>query len=240
MRVLNPVIAFAIVGWVLMTSPGATQERSVAEIKAEIFALAESFKGQADPDFSRQKQLDVLVDELLDAAPQPPVTDRLDLLYGPWKQVWGPYDYRGDDRGIDPDLAVDEIYQVVFPGGYYYNVTPLQEGRDPGKLRVALLRGKYRPVEGQPDMLRVRFTRFPGNRGRPADIPLWELPALAEKGELPNKISIVPGFIVWLFFGGGGLREVYTDEDLRITYGADSIKDRSDEAIYILRRVEEP
>lgn len=54
MRVLNPVIAFAIVGWVLMTSPGATQERSVAEIKAEIFALAESFKGQADPDFSRQ------------------------------------------------------------------------------------------------------------------------------------------------------------------------------------------
>ncbi len=59
---------------------------------------------------------------------------------------------------------------------------------------------------------------------------------MAEAGELPAKTTIVPGFIVRWFFGGGFLREVYTDEDMRITYGGDRVDDRADEHIYIMTR----
>ena len=38
--------------------------------------------------------------------------------------MWGPYDYRNEKRGVDPELGVDEIYQIVFKDGYYYNVSP--------------------------------------------------------------------------------------------------------------------
>ena len=217
---------------VAASAPSVIAARPVAAIKADILALAQSFAGQGDPDFSRQEALEKLVTELLAAAPQPPVAARLDLLAGPWYQVWGPYDYRGGDRGtVDPKITVDEIYQVVFRDGYYYNVNPVR-----GKSRIALLRGEFQPVPGYPDMLKVRFTRFPGNKGRPEDIPLWELAALAEAGELPAGTTIVPGFIVRWFFGGGFLREVYTDADMRITYGGDRVDDRADEHIYIMTR----
>ena len=213
-------------------SGDASAARTVAAIKADILNLSQGFIGQGDPDFSKQRTLEVLVTELLAAAPQPPVKDRLDLLAGPWYQVWGPYDYRGNDRGtVDPKITVDEIYQVVFRDGYYYNVNPVR-----GKDRIALLRGEFQLVPDKPDMLRVRFTRFPGNKGRPADIPIWELAAMAEAGKLPAKTTIVPGFIVRWFFGGGALREVYTDADMRITYGGDSVDDRADEHIYIMTR----
>ncbi len=220
-------------GLMVSSTPGdGFAARPVAAIKADILALSQSFVGQGDPDFSRQRALDKLVAELLAAAPQPPVAARLDLLAGPWYQIWGPYDYRGDARGtVDPKITVDEIYQVVFRDGYYYNVNPVK-----GKDRIALLRGEYQLVPGYPDMLRVRFTRFPGNKGRPEDIPIWELAALAEAGQLPDKTTIVPGFIVRWFFGGGALREVYTDADMRITYGGDSVDDRTDEHIYIMTR----
>lgn len=49
---------------------------------------------------------------------------------------------------------------------------------------------------------------------------------------------MVPGLIVRLFFGGGGLREVYTDDTLRVTFGDGDLDDRSEESLYIMRRVE--
>ena len=92
---------------VAASAPSVIAARPVAAIKADILALAQSFAGQGDPDFSRQEALEKLVTELLAAAPQPPVAARLDLLAGPWYQVWGPYDYRGGDRGtVDPKITV--------------------------------------------------------------------------------------------------------------------------------------
>ena len=69
-------------------------------------------------------------------------------------------------------------------------------------------------------------------------MPLWELPALAEQGTLPDKTWIVPSFIVKLFFGGGALREVYTDHDMRILYATDS-KNFGQDYLYVMRRVGE-
>lgn len=212
----------------------AEKTRSVSAIKADILTLAESFKGQGDPDFSKQKQLNVLVEELLAASPQPPVSERLSSLYGPWHQIWGPYDYRSDGaRGVDPDTNIDKIWQVVLDNGYYYNVMPFKDSD-----KITLLKGKYEPVSGDPDLLKVRFVDYPGHKGLPEGLNYWDLPDLAEKDALPNETTIVPGFIVWLFFGGGYLREAYTDDTMRITYGAREKEDRSDEFIYIMTREE--
>lgn len=208
----------------------AELHRSKKEIKADILKMAKSFRGKGDPDFSKQNQLNALVEKLLQVSPQPPIKDRIQCLAGPWHQVWGPYDYRNKKRGIDPTISPDDIYQVVFEGGYYYNVNP-QRKRD----KIGLLRGEYQIVSQSSNFLKVRFTAFPAT-SKNTPYALWELPALAEAGQLKNQSSIVPTFIVRLFFGGGVLREVYTDEDLRITYGADSVEDRKNEFIYIMER----
>jgi hypothetical protein len=209
----------------------------VSMIKSEIVSLAKSFAGQGDPDFSKQKAFDPLIKKLLLTNPQSPLKDRLPVLFGAWKQIWGPYDYSGNKRGVDPEIGVDEIYQVVFPGGYYYNVTPLYKGGDRTRERIALLRGEFKLDPVDPDVLLVRFTRYPGLSGRPQSGPdLPGLPRLIEEGKLQSDISIVPTWIVRLFFGAGALREVYTDADLRILYGADSNRFKSP-ALYIMTRV---
>ena len=236
---------YALVFAALVSAPQAIaaetsrdqQAPSIDALKQDIINLATSYKGQGDPDFSKQRALEPLIAALLARAPQPPVKERLPLLHGVWKQVWGPYDYRGNDRGIDPALDPDAIYQVVFRDGYYYNVTPLTTGANDDGKRIALLRGEYKLGDGK-DLLRIRFTRYPGNRGLPDGMRVWELAALAEARDLPNKITIVPSIIVKLFFGGGQLEEVYTDETLRIAYGG-SKKDGSDRYVYIMARVKE-
>jgi hypothetical protein len=209
------------------------------EVKQEIIRLAQSFSGQGDPDFSKQEAFSPLIERLLRAAPQPPVGERLPLLCGVWKQLWGPYTYRGSSRGVDPTLGIDEIYQVVFPDGYYYNVSPLYSGSNRTQVRIDLLRGEYRTDPGLLDVLRVRFTNYPGIKGRPADdSPIYNLAALAEKKLLKNKISIVPAWVVRIFFGGGALKEVFTDQDLRILYGSGSA-DFTKSYLYIMTRVQE-
>ncbi|MGY8904061.1 MAG: hypothetical protein ACKVIH_05875 [Burkholderiales bacterium] len=209
----------------------------LSQIKAEIITLAQSFAGQGDPDFSKQKAFDTLIQKLLLANPQPPLKERLPLLHGAWKQVWGPYDYRNKQRGIDPELGVDEIYQVLFAGGYYYNVSPLYTDGDRRRERIGLLRGEFKFDAERPNVLLVRFTQYPGLSARPK--PPDSLPDLAaqlESGTLKSDASIVPTWVVRLFFGSGALNEVYTDADLRILYGADSNRFENP-ALYIMTRV---
>lgn len=210
-------------------------DAAIREIKREILSLAQSYTGQGDPDGSKQKSVESLVQKLTSLSPQPPAKDRLHLLYGAWKQVWGPYDYRNDKRGVDPELGVREIYQVVFEGGYYYNVAPSYKKGDRTKEEIGLLRGVFKLDDRDDRLLRVRFTNVSSVKPRPNANPLWDLPALAESGQLKNRTSPLPGFLVRLFFGGGALREVYTDQDMRILYGSNG-KDFSKEYIYVMTR----
>lgn len=208
----------------------------IKDLKTQIVALAQSYQGQGDPDFSKQKSLDVLVAKLLAVSPQSPVKERLPFLYGAWKQVWGPYDYRNDDRGVDPQLGVAEIYQVVFEDGYYYNVAPsYKKGRIESE-RIGLLRGEFKLDGEESNLLRVRFTTSTGLDSRPADLPLWDLPSLAESNELEGEVTRVPSLLVRLLFGGGALREVYTDNDLRILYGSNGSNFKN-EFIYVMTKV---
>ncbi len=207
----------------------------ISELKAEIISLAETFQGQGDEDFSKQNQLQILVDQLLELNPQAPIQDRLPLLYGTWYQVWGPYNYTSPERIVDPELGVKEIYQVVSPEGHYYNVSPNYRDGDLSKERIGLLRGEYTLSKDSPNGLDVKFTKFPGVSKRPTDKPIWELASQAEEGTLQNGITIVPTFVVRWFFGGGTLVEVYTDQDLRITYGTNS-KNFKEPFLYIMTK----
>ena len=209
----------------------------INKLKSEIVALAKTFEGEPDPDYKIQNTLEPLVEKLLALSPQSPVKDRLPLLYGTWKQVWGPYDYRNDDRGIDPELGIEEIYQVISPDGYYYNVSPLYKNGDKNKVRIGLLRGEYRLDSKDPNALNVEFTKYPGVEGRPASVDIWTLAEKAESCTLENKINIVPTWIVKIFFGGGALQEIYTDENLRILYGANDTEFK-DRYLYIMTKVD--
>ena len=236
----NPA-APIILALTFLLCPHAQSEvrlEGASDLKAQILEMASSYEGQGDPDQSKQRSLDNLVNKLVKENPMPPVKDRISLLSGAWKQVWGPYDYRNDDGGIDPTIGVREIYQVIFPEGYYYNVAPYYPKGDQSREQISLLRGVFKFDKKDPMALNVRFTKYPGVGSRPAGLGLWELAELAESNQLPNLITIVPTWVVKLFFRGGKLEEVYTDRDMRITYGT-SRRAGSRRFVYIMTRVGE-
>lgn len=206
----------------------------IEALKAQIFSTAESFKGQGDPDGSKQQVLEVLVEKLLQANPQPPVKERLPLLIGPWKQIWGPYDYRNSQRGVDPTLDVNNIYQVVFDG-YYYNVNPALD-RNGKPTKTVLLRGAYTLDPNSDDVLVARFTDLKQIKGLPQNnLRFQDLPALSESKKLAGEKKTLPRFVVKLLFGGGFLKEVYTDHDMRILFGSGK-NEEVQNYIYIMRR----
>lgn len=227
------VIISMLIGQIGMAN---TADEQVADLKRQIFALAKSYEGQGDPDQAKQRALEPLVEQLIKLNPMPPVNDRIATLAGAWKQVWGPYDYRNDRGGVDPKLGVKEIYQVVFAAGYYYNVAPYYPDGNRSREQIGLLRGKFKLDPIDPNGLRVKFTDYPGVEPRPTGVEIWDLAAIAEPGELQNKVTIVPSWIVRLFFGGGKLEEVYTDQEMRILYGSKG-KVGSRRSLYIMTRV---
>lgn len=170
----------------MATSASADTNATIEDLKKEIIETARTYEGLGDPDFKIQNTLEPLVQKLLEAAPQKPIKERIEILNGTWKQVWGPYDYRNDDRGVDPELSVLEIYQMVSKNG--------------------------RPVSD-----------------------FWTLAPLSEAGQLENEITIVPDLVVKLFFKGGTLIEVYTDDTLRVLYGTGG--NFSKPYLYIMTRI---
>ena len=232
----NAISLFLALCLYVAPASAAAPKAGVEDIKHQIIRMAQSFAGQGDPDFSKQEKLDSLVKKLVRLAPQPPVKDRLHYLYGAWHQVWGPYDYRNDNRGVDPELGVDEIYQVISHDGYYYNVSPLYKDGDHAQERIGLLRGEYEQDDTYLNRLNVHFTSYRGLDYRPGTMPIWQLVPQAENDALNDEITIVPWLIVRLFFGSGALDEVYTDADIRICYGSDGT-DTGMKSIYILTKV---
>lgn len=228
-------ILFGIVSAIAVGEP-KTATSDLPAIKKQILELARSYSGQGDPDRSKQRALEDLTARLLRVSPQPPVKSRIKLLHGTWKQVWGPYDYSGNKRGVDPTLGIDELYQIVFQDGYYYNVAPTYKKGTRTLDRIGLLRGEFHFDEKNNDSLRVRLTNFYGVNRRPTDKRLPELAALAEARQLPGQKTLIPGFLGRMLFGASTVREVYTDEDLRISYGMDG-KNGSNDYIYIMTRV---
>jgi len=209
----------------------------VQSLKSEIIKIAEYYTGQGDPDFKIQKTLDPYVDKLTDIAPQAPIDSRIDILAGKWQQVWGPYEYRTNARGVDPSFDTKNIYQVVSEDGYYWNVGLDLNKRTKKVKKITLLRGEYQVSEGND--LKIRFTRLKSLKPKriPEGLNLTDLPELAETNDLPGMRTTLPNFFVKLFFGSGTLTEVYTDEDLRLAYGT-SNQDGVRGFLYVMKRVD--
>jgi hypothetical protein len=204
-------------------------------LKQNIVTSAKKYEGKGDPDFKIQKELEILVNQLLILSPQSNVQNRLSTLAGVWKQVWGPYEYRKNDRGVDPTLNPKEIYQVISPEGFYYNVSPNMDPKTKKEKNINYLRGQYTLSKTDPIGLDVKFIKFIGMKNRPTERAIYEYTDEAERDQLPGQITVVPQILVKLFFGGGTLREVYTDEDLRILYGSNG-KEFKNQYLYIMTR----
>ena len=193
---------------------------TLEELKSELVSRASTYTGQGDPDFKIQNELEPFVKKMIELNPQPPVKDRLSFIYGIWKQVWGPYDYKNNDRQVDPTLGVNEIYQVIDPDGFYYNVSPNYKKGNRSQERINYLKGQFRLSATNPNGLDVKFRKFLGMSKRPVGRAIYDFVKEAEDGTLPNQVTVVPTFIVRLSFGGGTLVEVYTDETIRILYAS--------------------
>lgn len=217
-------------------APGKAPEDfiNVSALKAEILDRARAVKGQGDPESSIQNSLMPFVERLLELDPQPPIESRLTLLEGPWKQVWGPYEYRENDRSVDETTDPDNIYQVVFPGGYYYNVGPVIDPATGAIEKISLLRGEYEVQEGP--TLEIGFTKLTSVKTLVGDLDYEDLPALSEAGTLANEKTTLPSALVRLFFPGGTLSELYTDSDLRIAIGNSDSSDGVQNYLYIMER----
>lgn len=220
----------------LAFSPAAPTDPKILALKGKILQIANNYSGQGDPDQSKQRSLEPFVNQLVQISKMPPIKERIPILAGAWKQIWGPYEYKNDDGGIDPKIGIQEIYQVVFADGYYYNVSPYYPNGNRSKEQIALLRGQFQLDPTDVNGLRVKFTNYPGVDQRPKQMNIWDLAAIAEAGQLEGKITIVPTWIVRLFFGGGKLEEVYTDNDLRILYGSKG-KAGARRSLYIMTRM---
>jgi hypothetical protein len=207
-------------------------------LKKSIITIAEKYQGQGDPDFKIQNELEPLVKKLVAINPQAKINDRLPFLYGVWKQVWGPYEYSKNDRSVDPTLDAREIYQVISPEGFYYNVSPSLDSKTGKEKSINYLKGKYQLSSKDAIGLDVKFVKFIGMKKRPTEKAIYEYVDEAERDQLPNQTTVVPKLIVKFFFEGGTLREVYTDEDLRILYGTNK-KNFKNQYLYIMTRVKE-
>ena len=176
------------------------------------------------------------VDRLLELAPQKPVENRIDYLVGAWAQVWGPYEYRVNDRSVDPTVDPDNIYQVVFPGGYYYNVGNYLDKKTKKLKRITLLRGEYK-FKGGND-LAIQFTRLSRIKSLPKGLAHIDLPALAENKVLTGEFQKIRDRILVNFFPKGTLTELYTDKDLRIALGNSARQKGIEDYLYIMTRAE--
>jgi hypothetical protein len=209
---------------------------NVTALKSEIVKIARFYKGQGDEDFKIQNTLQPYVDKLLVLSPQPVIANRIDILAGAWKQVWGPYNYRNEKRIVDPQLDPDNIFQVVSANGYYYNVSNQFKKKSKETKSTSILRGIYDIQPGYG--LKVSFTKLTRIKGKPSHgLRYIDIPALSENGILENEKKVLPNWFVRRTFSGGILVEVYTDEDLRITYGTNS-NEFSKPYLYIMTRVE--
>lgn len=215
---------FIILALGIFSFTSRSEGRGLDEIKKDIFSLAESYQGQTDPDGSKQKALEVLIQELLKQVPARSMQERAVDALGVWNQVWGPYAFDGSDN-IPPGQNPKKIYQYISDQGFYYN---FGEFNFVGLNVKFYVRGEYDIMS---DRIGVEFT----NQGivREAEVNYGTLGDEIEadtvrRFEIPGQLPPVGV--------KGGLIEMYADDELRVNYGVVG-SDISDPALFIMKRV---
>ncbi|MGL4608497.1 MAG: PAP/fibrillin family protein [Trueperaceae bacterium] len=205
----------------LEAQKASTNKIKVAALKKAILVTAKAAATeQCDQDDNNPdvaEALNKLTDELLKLVPARTEEQKLSQVAGGWKQVWSDL-----DSSSPICISAQDIYQVVSPDGYYWNISKnIIEGSE----SLGLLRGKYTV---QPDFLRIEFTNQAFSDVYPAKgTDLIDLAARAEKGEFTALPSSFPVGLQ------GNLQNTYVDDTLRIVRGED---DRPDDkpGIFVL------
>jgi hypothetical protein len=192
-------------------------------LKQAILSVSGAARGRCDGDDNYPEVaavLNRLTTELVGLAPQGTESDRLPRVAGGWKQVWA-------DLGSSSPLCISatDIYQVVSPQGYYWNIS--KNILPSGQEALGLLRGKYSVT---PDFLAIEFTRLAFSPVLPpSGTNLIELANRAEAGAFP---ALPPNFPVGL---RGQLKNAYVDDTLRIVTGRDE-RPGAPSSIFVLVR----
>ncbi|HEU4407595.1 MAG TPA: hypothetical protein VFS43_20180 [Polyangiaceae bacterium] len=190
------------------------------KLKRDIRRVAQENRCRRDNLPEVRAELQPLVDELLALAPPAPEADKKALVVGAWENLWSDLAYSPD---VEATIDCKNIYQVVSPNGFYWNVS--RQERPEGPV-TSFLRGAYADAG---DRLRIRFgqTIFtPGWLGESED--LIALASLAEAGFIEG-VTLPPLGIE------GDLQNAYVDDELRIIIGGiDAIAPRKN--LFVLKR----
>lgn len=185
----------------------------LAATKAKVRAIANANMTRTDNVEAVRAQLDPLVAKLAAHFGDRPVSAKLPLVEGAWRQLWTDFPYP-----MAPFLTMDstQVYQVVTSDGYYYN---LGDNRAFGLFGLTgVLRGAY---VANGNKLNIQFTNSGFRFGRLAKgEDLFALATGLESGD--RSYLSLPG-------GGkapngpvgisGTLETLYVDADLRIERG---------------------
>ncbi len=203
----------------LETTALGTQQQKLGDVrveslKTELLDIAFANIDREDNLEEVRERVEPIIRDLAGVFGSPPVEQILPKLAGAWRQIWSDFPYRGTP-GVQDDNR--QVYQVVSPNGYYYNLgNQLRPGAGP---LTGVLRGAY---DLEPDQLRIRFTRL-GFRFGHLD-PTRVLSDFAEDLESGREdIRPVPG--EGLAPNGpvniyGTLKTLYIDDELRIGFGS--------------------
>lgn len=190
-------------------SPDSTPAPPTAALKREILELAQTaaakqkYANEADP--AVRARLNELVSRLVAASPSMTIREKLAKSVGSWKDVWSDLPFT---RALRSD-----VYQVVFPSGFYYNVSKYEDGR--GGFYTSFLRGRY---EVRAQDFAIVFTKAVKQDGFPSDgADLYRMAMRAELGLYDANVDPenTPGLGL-----EGVLTTAYVDEELRIVGGS--------------------
>jgi hypothetical protein len=187
----------------------------VLAIKFQLRNLSEQYQGDCNQQVNNiiRPQLDSLVDQLLSLTPYHTEEEYLPLVVGGWQQIWsdGPTGPPLDVGGANVCTVSSQIYQVVYQGGYYWN---LSKNIINGRVTTGYLRGEYR-LQGKDDPLSIRFTQLTGTTLFPfPGTPLERLTDQAEDGLF--DAGNMDGYVVG---STGTLANIYVDDDFRVVHG---------------------
>jgi hypothetical protein len=200
----------------------AQRKSRVKALKTSILKIAEAASNtQCDQDDNYPeitKLLSQLTNELVSLTPAQTEAEKLPKVAGGWKQVWANLDSSSPDC-----ISADDIYQVVFAEGYYWNISKnISSTGEAG----GFLRGKYEVTD---NFLAIEFTDI-------AVSPTYfstgtDLVDLATRAEQKEFIALPPNVPVGV---KGELYNVYVDDTLRIVTGNDDLDDGQSDGFFVL------
>lgn len=210
------------------TPSGEDKAKTIRELKSNILKIGCEASGKVtydneDNDPKVRAKLEPLIAELVKLAPPRTQAEKLRDVVGTWKSVWSDLTYYGP---FAPRANV--MYQVVFPTGYYYNLSVYDDPKT-GPFQ-SVIKGLFTVQEPALGIKFVKTSRY--NRLFPKGADLATLAMRAELGVYDEQVdsnnSPAIGF-------ESTFEQVYVDDELRIGRGTNFT---GAQLLFVLKRVQ--